>query len=1064
MSSLHAGSSSAAESSPRRARVVAGERRLARSTFALALTAWPLLAGASFAAAEGGRDGDHEAGLPLVRSSRGRDLAQGGSHVDPQMFGFAQGNDGLLYVANAAGVLVFDGARWENVAAADGATVLSLAVGPDGTIWVGASGAFGRLVAGPGGELAYERLDGGVADEDSDFGDVWDTVLHEDAVYFRTPQRLFRWRDGTIAAFRPRGRGFGVARRVGSRLFVRDAEAGLFVVQDGEPVLAPDGDLLADLSFTVVLPLADERVLIGTRSQGLFGYDPRAGTARARRLEPFATEAAGWLEEHQLYSGAALPDGRMVLGTLRGGSVMLEPSGRPRWHLGRRQGLADDTVLAAFADRSHDVWLGLNDGLTLVETSAGLTLRGEAAGLRGFVESVARSQGRLYVATGLGVARLESSASPFAESSFSAVDGLLDQAWSVVDAGDALLAGNEQGVFEVRGLSSRRLLEGETYVLARGEHEDLFWAGQDGGLAWLQRADDGTWSSGRVAGVATVVRYVVEQPRDVLWLGTDFGELLRVDLAPGEGYPSASGQRSYGQPDGLSKGAALPIRFRDRLVVSGGGLFLWDEGSDRFSPDPRFPPELAHEHGAQLCPMPDGRVVLSAGHRMRLLAPNGDRLEPSPSIVDRVPLGNRLISCLVEDAAVWLGTDDGLFRWDVTASQRRLPEPVRIRHVRRDELVLASSLPGRDAAPGRLPWRRGSIRFELALPSFGGGERNEYRTLLEGFDEGWTPWTREAWRELTNLPPGRYRLRAQGRDASGVTAQEAVLALEIAPPWYRSVPAWLGYGATATLALLGVGQLQVRAVRRRNRELQVLVDERTAELRAASVTDPLTGLHNRRFFDEVIAAEIAAVRRSRTGEADARELVFCLIDLDHFKTVNDQLGHAGGDDFLHQVSERLRAVCREGDLLFRWGGEELLLLARDSRRDDAVDLARRLLWAIGEQPVPIRLDPSAAGTAAPTESWPLTCSIGFAAFPFFADAPEGATLDGVLRFADAALYEAKRGGRNRACGALPALPFAVVLARWPDWQRQTIAEAAELWLTLVVAAGPSAALPGDGSA
>ena len=580
--------------------------------------------------------------------------------------------------------------------------------------------------------------------------------------------------------------------------------------------------------------------------------------------------------------------------------------------------------------------------------------------------------------------------------------------------------------------------------------------GQDDGVAWLEPEGGGSPSSGRLAAVEKPVRHVVQTSADRLWVSTELGDLLRVDL---EADGVTGTVRPYGPDDGLPGTVAHPLMLGDDLLVAARGFFRYDPARDRFELDPRFPETFAGAHGLALCPLADGTLVASADHRTLHLVPGEAAFEQPGSVVERVPLGNRLISCLAEDSIVWLGTDDGLFRWDREAeTQSGDHAAVQLRSIALGGLgVLAADLGAGAMSVPPIPWRSAPLRVEFSLPSLVAAERNEYRTLLEGFESEWTPWTRLGWRELTVLPPGRYRLRVEARNVRREPARAATLDFKITPPWYRSGVAYAGYGLLAVAGLAGVGRLQVSQVRRRNLELQRTVEDRTEELRAASITDPLTGLHNRRFFAEIIDAEIAAAARAqRRFPGDAQELLFCIVDLDHFKSVNDALGHAGGDDFLVQTAERLRAIKREGDLLFRWGGEELLLMARNTRREGGAELARRLLQAIGGVPMTVRTDHLVPSAHRSRQPWRLTCSVGFAPMPLFADAARGASLDEVLRFADAALYQAKRTGRNRACGVLPSLPYDVVRDTWDDWQRQSVAEASTRWLSLVIVEGPKA--------
>jgi two-component system cell cycle response regulator len=182
----------------------------------------------------------------------------------------------------------------------------------------------------------------------------------------------------------------------------------------------------------------------------------------------------------------------------------------------------------------------------------------------------------------------------------------------------------------------------------------------------------------------------------------------------------------------------------------------------------------------------------------------------------------------------------------------------------------------------------------------------------------------------------------------------------------------------------------------RLRTLRDELAERNAELEQLARTDVLTGLANRRHADDVLRATIAGARRH------GRELCAVLADIDRFKAVNDLHGHAAGDAVLRAVALRLAGGLRDEDTAARWGGEEFLLLLPDAA--EAGMVAERLRAAVAADPV--RIDD--------TLSIPVTASFGWAAWTA-SESPE--TL--VAR-ADAALYAAKNGGRDRVFSAAPA--------------------------------------------
>ncbi|MDB5962391.1 MAG: hypothetical protein JWP59_3685, partial [Massilia sp.] len=214
---------------------------------------------------------------------------------------------------------------------------------------------------------------------------------------------------------------------------------------------------------------------------------------------------------------------------------------------------------------------------------------------------------------------------------------------------------------------------------------------------------------------------------------------------------------------------------------------------------------------------------------------------------------------------------------------------------------------------------------------------------------------------------------------------------------------------------------QVAATRRELLEKNLELEQAYQALEEVSLTDQLTGLRNRRFFLQHVDADVRLSLRSyddplHRGEAEraaasGQDLVFFMVDLDHFKDVNDRHGHAAGDAVLVQMQERLREVFRESDYLVRWGGEEFLVLARATRREDARVVAERIRRAVADREFIL---PDG-------ERLHKTCSIGFACFPFVPSHPRLLSWSEVVELADQALYLAKHGGRN-AWAALYSSP------------------------------------------
>jgi len=203
---------------------------------------------------------------------------------------------------------------------------------------------------------------------------------------------------------------------------------------------------------------------------------------------------------------------------------------------------------------------------------------------------------------------------------------------------------------------------------------------------------------------------------------------------------------------------------------------------------------------------------------------------------------------------------------------------------------------------------------------------------------------------------------------------------------------WTAAGVASAL-LLAVVAVLARRLRLRNQ----LLRDSNEQLRQQAQIDPLTGLSNRHHLQAVMAEQ----------HADGLQGTLYLLDVDHFKQINDRCGHAGGDTVLVEIAQRLRQVLRDDDLVVRWGGEEFLVLVRPLPQAEAEALGQRLLAALADTPV--------MHDGAPVA---VSASIGFAPFPLRHLSGQGELAldwERAVSLVDAAMYLAKAHGRNGAC-------------------------------------------------
>jgi len=343
---------------------------------------------------------------------------------------------------------------------------------------------------------------------------------------------------------------------------------------------------------------------------------------------------------------------------------------------------------------------------------------------------------------------------------------------------------------------------------------------------------------------------------------------------------------------------------------------------------------------------------------------------------------------------VLLASERGLLRFDPAAPRAAAGALVtRLRHVRVTRVRGAEE--ALEVAPRQTvelaPFR--TLRFGLEVASGEAGVR--YRTRMVGFDDEWSAPQDEPYREVNALAPGRYRFEAIALLRGAHDVEPVTYSFTVRPRWYQT-----GWALTAVAAVLGgsiAGLVRWRsaALIRANAALDALVRQRTSELVEANRRleeqarhDDLTGLANRRRLEHFGATAFD------DATAAGAPLSVLMVDADHFKIINDRLGHAAGDRRLREIAQVLRDhTDASHELAARYGGEEFAIV----------------LPGVPLTAARVRAEQIRSHAAALTEGLTSTVSIGVAE----RIAHEATSMENLLHLADAGLYRAKQQGRNQ---------------------------------------------------
>ena len=302
----------------------------------------------------------------------------------------------------------------------------------------------------------------------------------------------------------------------------------------------------------------------------------------------------------------------------------------------------------------------------------------------------------------------------------------------------------------------------------------------------------------------------------------------------------------------------------------------------------------------------------------------------------------------------------------------------------------------------------GDLEIQFTPPASTTPDHLRYR--LAGFDTEWQDAGPDRDAVYHHLVPGRYSFDFEVPESGatkGIPLQS--IPVTITAPYWQTETFRSGCMMFLVILVLALHRFRVRYLIRQNKQLEQTVSLTKAELTLAAqiagdaqealkeqaLKDGLTGLWNRRAIFAMLEREVCRAQRDRFP------ITLVMLDLDHFKVINDTHGHLTGDEVLREAAGRLMEVMRPYDFAGRYGGEEFLVVLPSCASYNAVQRAEDFRRAIAERPVPTALGPVA-----------ITCSLGVAAYDYIMP------VEDLIHRADEALYRAKRQGRNCVCAGI----------------------------------------------
>lgn len=737
-------------------------------------------------------------GLPGI-TNYSRNQYAGGT----QNWAISQADNGLLYFANNKGLLEYNGAEWLKYS--DIGLVYRAVCNDGNRVYVGGFNFFGYYESNEAGILKFHSLTQLLPSDERDFDEIWKIHRTSFGIVFQSFRAVFIYSGNSVTVVKPRSQ-FHFSYYVNGILWIFDQESGLMQLRDGKVRTIPEGDRFAHMEIWTILPFNDDNILVGTAKNGLFLYD-------GQTVKVWETPVAEYLKKYQLFAGAKIDNNHFAFGTVQNGLYITDKDGNIEFNLNKDRGLQNNTILSVTCDKSGNVWLGLDNGISRIDYNSPLTYIHDYFNIGSGYTSVFFKD-RLYLGTNQGVFYISLSdlQNPQKQKSdFHLVRGTEGQVWSLNVVENTLVCGHNFGVFQIIGDQAVMISAkpGGWNFIPTGDSSGLYLSGHYSGISVLRKTGDSWFYQYEVNGFNQSAHYLeVDNKNGTIWVSHDFKGIYKLSTA--NHFHNIVSSGFYDEEKGLpQKYDNRVFKLKDKIIIgTHNGLYSYDTKKDIFIKS-NYLSEFIGENSAveYLYNDSDNNLWCYVNGQPELIA---DFASKNARLISRpfIPLVNQIITNYGQvnvfaggDAII--GIEGGFAHYSHLKQFVTQIEPViYISSIHSGDtsegLFRFNSTEGKQRIIPHFRYKGNKIIINFASSQLSSAE-SVLRYKLKGFDQEWSDWQRSYKKEYTNLPIGTYTFCLMTMTSDGTGSNIFEYKFEIIPPWYRTF-----YAFTFYLLFLGV--------------------------------------------------------------------------------------------------------------------------------------------------------------------------------------------------------------------------------------------------------------------
>lgn len=714
-----------------------------------------------------------------------------------QNWGVSFADDGKLYIANDKGLLEFDGLKWSFFQLPN-KTIIRSVLAYNNVVYTGSYEEFGYWSKNKKGVLVYTSLSDFEEQEKSLDEEFWQILHYNDAILFRSFSNLYIYKDGNITKVKPESTIIS-CNVVNDNVYVSTLKDGIYILKNNALVPFIKSDKLNNTKV-VSITAFNNKLLITTALKGCYLYDNNTLEAWQPQINPI-------IKEQQLNSFLELENDNMVFGTIKNGIYITNGKGNVLFHVSKENGLLNNTVLNLGLGKNNKLWVGLDNGVALVDLNYSHVLYNDNSGELGAVYDVINYKNVLYIGSNTGLFYLEKG-----DDKLKFIENSQGQVWSLKEINGELFCGHNNGTFLVENKKLKKISSstGGWVIKKVPESTNIYIQGTYAGLVKF-KYENGAWQVLHLSGTTIPIKYLVFEDSYTAWAAHAYKGLYRIKF-----------NKTYEKveiEDYNDKGLWSDYNVRV-YNIKNNICFKTNQGWQKYEAliDSIVPNTLLNDAFGQDTniisePYLDLLVTKNKTDRISFVSlENGNtNLElPNKIFKDRLVVGGESIS-QINDSIYALNLYDGfmLINKAQNVRQTALPQKPILERIEVDKnLVDINALDAYE-----FPFNK-KISISVSSPK---SSNHFFEYALSNTDSlSWYKMDNEKL-ELSNLSNGEYRIHFRATNLSGDVSMVKSLNLKVLPPWYKNS---LFFILTALLISLFVFWLHKRKIEKEQKALQ----------------------------------------------------------------------------------------------------------------------------------------------------------------------------------------------------------------------------------------------------